>query len=497
MTVRFLAALTTAMAVLAPLGMAHAAAPVAPASTGFTSQIEVAQPYVGQTTCDPVAKPGVVAFREMLLRNYPGTGSLGIVGDCGRAGQTEHKEGRAFDWAVSINNSQQVAQVNEVMTWLTQPDRYGNQYAMAKRLGLMYMIWNSRMWRSYNSSSYSANTWSPYNGPSRHTDHVHFSFGWNGAQKATSFWNNGAVAPVYYGPYRPTAGTVLVVPISAPVPAPVVVRITPLIRVSNVGILSSFGQTTLTQGASGEATRALQRALLLTVDGSFGPQTAAAVSAFQGQQGLAVTGRWSPADWRVLFPVPAPTLTPNPATVEPLNLAVTVARGPRHSPAYDSRFVITGRATAGALVTLHFRKAGAPVGEYAIARTVTADASGNWSRPILANAEYRYYATSGSGRSDTVLTTPSPTVDGPAARRVPLRGSYRLTGHALPGSTVLLNFHNADMTPGDYSVLRAVTADANGFWSRTYVPTQDCRVFASRQDGQTSGAPALLLQARW
>ena len=176
MTVRFLAALTTAMTVLAPLGIAHAAVPVAPASTGFTSQIEAAQPYIGQTTCDPVAKPGVVAFREMLLRTYPGTGSLGIVLDCGAAGQTEHKEGRAFDWAVSINNAQQVAQVNEVMTWLTQPDRYGNQYAMARRLGLMYMIWNSRMWRSYDNGTYGANTWSPYSGSSRHTDHVHFSF---------------------------------------------------------------------------------------------------------------------------------------------------------------------------------------------------------------------------------------------------------------------------------------------------------------------------------
>ena len=378
------------------------------------------------------------------------------------------------------------------------------------------------------------------------------------------------MAPVYDGPQRPGAGT------APAVPAPVVVRITPSLRVSNAGILSMFGQTTLAQGASGEATRVLQRALQLTVDGSFGPQTAAAVSAFQAQQGLPVTGWWSPADWRVLFPVPpvapvlaanvavlrdfgqltlsvgatgaavakvqqalrvsvdgvfgpqtagavtrlqteqeipvtgswgprewslmfpapAPTSTTSPASVAPLRLAVTVAGGPQHSPAYASQFVITGKATAGSLVTLHFRKAGAPVGEYAIVRTVTADAFGSWTRPILANAEYRYYATSDSGRSDTVLNTPSPTVDGPAARLVPLRHSYRLTGHALPGSTVLLNFHNADMAPGDYSVVRTVIADADGFWSRTYVPAQDCRVFVSRPDGQASGALALLLQAR-
>ena len=104
MIVRFTATLTAAVAALAPTGIAFAAVPMPPASSGFSNQIEAAQPYVGQTTCDPVAKPGLVAFRELLLRSYPGTGSLGIVLDCGAAGQTEHKEGRAFDWAVSINN---------------------------------------------------------------------------------------------------------------------------------------------------------------------------------------------------------------------------------------------------------------------------------------------------------------------------------------------------------------------------------------------------------
>ena len=562
MTVRYLAALalTTAVGLVGPVGTAHAAAPVPPTPTGLTRAVEAAQPYVGQTTCDPVAKPGVAAFRELLLRTYPGSGSLGIVLDCGAAGQTEHKEGRAFDWAVSINSAQQVSQVNTVMTWLTQPDQYGNAFAMARRLGIMYMIWNSRMWRSYGNGTYAANMWSPYAGSSRHTDHVHFSFGWNGAQKATSFWRNGAVAPVYTGPTRPPGTTLPPVPVAVPV--------IPSIRVSNAGILAAYGQSVLAQGSTGAATVVLQKALQITADGDYGPQTVAAVTAFQAQQRLPVTGRWSPVDWQTLFPVPAvpptleantavlrdfgqltlstgasgaavatvqralgidadgsygpqtvgavttfqreqelpvtgiwgvrewPVMFPTPVPTVPLAAGVLIAGGPRQSPAYDSQFAITGAATAGALVTLHFRKAGDPVGEYAIVRTLLADDLGRWSRPILANTDYRYYATTDSGRSETILNTPSPTVDGPAERRVPRGLTYRLTGHGQPGSTILLHFHGANMAPGDYSVVRPVTVGADGAWNRPYLAGQDYRLFASRIDGTTSGLAPILVMAR-
>ena len=279
---RAVASLTVALVVasgLAAAGPAQAALPVPPTPAGLTRAIEAPQPYVGQSICDPVAKPGVAAFRDLLLRTYTDSGSLGIVKDCGLGGQSEHKEGRAFDWAVSVNNANQVAEVNALFAWLLATDRYGNTYAMAKRLGIMYMIWNHQMWRAYDNGS-----WRAYTGDNPHTDHVHFSFGWNGAKKTTSYWD-GTVAPIDYGP----AGQPWVTPVRSP---------------GNLSVLRDYGQLNLGMGSAGEAVATLQRGLQIPADGSYGNQTAAAVSSFQARQGLTDSGSWGPPSWQRLFPPP-------------------------------------------------------------------------------------------------------------------------------------------------------------------------------------------------
>jgi len=171
------------------------AAVVTPPTPALPTAVEDLQPYVGQEGCDPVAKPGVLAFQSLLMTTYRDTGSLGIVRDCGIGGTSEHKEGRAFDWAVSVNNPQHVAEVAALTTWLTA---YGPDFAStARRFGIMYMIWNHRIWKAYQPTL----GWQPYSGANPHTDHVHFSFGWNGAKDATSWWS-GRVAPLDYGPYN-------------------------------------------------------------------------------------------------------------------------------------------------------------------------------------------------------------------------------------------------------------------------------------------------------
>jgi hypothetical protein len=48
----------------------------------------------------------------------------------------------------------------------------------------MYIIWNRRIFRAYNPGA----GWEPYSGTNPHTDHIHFSFAWNGARKQTSWW---------------------------------------------------------------------------------------------------------------------------------------------------------------------------------------------------------------------------------------------------------------------------------------------------------------------
>ena len=177
------------------------AAPEAPATPTFPSSIEPYPVYDGQSTCSPTAKPGTVAFRDMLLRAYPGSLDYGIVRACNVGGTSEHKEGRAFDWGMNANSATDRARVDDLMRWLLATDQYGNRHANARRLGIMYIIWNHRMLRMYRIDS----GWQPYSGPNPHTDHVHFSLTRAGGNKQTSFWQGGTAPPPPPPPPPPPA----------------------------------------------------------------------------------------------------------------------------------------------------------------------------------------------------------------------------------------------------------------------------------------------------
>ncbi len=226
-------AVTTCLATLAGVLIALVApapALAAPDTRTPVPGIEAFSPYQGQNTCDPVARDGVVAFRSMVLSTYPGTGDSGIVRACSVGATSEHKEGRAWDWRVSQSDPVQAAQAEDLLTWLMAPDEQGNTAAMARRLGVMYVIWNSKVWKSYQA----AKGWQPYSGASPHTDHVHLSFSWAGAYATTSYWS-GQVSPVMYAPQQAAPGSSSATPTAtvghAPVaPTPVVDRRTQINR---------------------------------------------------------------------------------------------------------------------------------------------------------------------------------------------------------------------------------------------------------------------------
>lgn len=186
--------LPVAVAVLVA-GLPPASVSAAPATPPFGRLIENYAAYQPQSTCSPTVKPGVAAFRDFLMTTYPQTRWIGITRACHIGGRSEHKEGRALDWSLSARDPGERAIANEFLTWLLATDRYRNAHAMARRLGIMYVIWNRRIWSVWNRQ------WSVYCvqrprgcvSPSGsvvhpHDDHIHFSFGWPGARKRTSFF---------------------------------------------------------------------------------------------------------------------------------------------------------------------------------------------------------------------------------------------------------------------------------------------------------------------
>jgi hypothetical protein len=170
-------------------------AAAAPVTRMPSKAIEVMSPYQAQSTCNPTPKPGTLALSKLVMAAYPGTGTSGISRDCSIGGRSEHKEGRAWDWHVAYSNPKQRAQAVDFAHWLFATDPYGNTFAQARRLGVMYVIWNHKIWSSYNAGA----GWRPYTGPDPHTGHMHISLSWAGAQKKTSYWT-GAVSPVLRAP---------------------------------------------------------------------------------------------------------------------------------------------------------------------------------------------------------------------------------------------------------------------------------------------------------
>jgi len=184
----------------------------APTTPGFERGIDAYAAYDGQDTCDATEKPGTSDLRGLLLKTYPSTSSLGIVRDCDVGGQSEHKEGRAWDWRLDATSAEDLARANDFFTWLLATDQYGNAYAILRRLGIMYMIFNRKIFKAYQADR----GWQDYGGPNPHTDHVHFSQSRAAALRQTSWWTGSPVLGDPGGGYwlATTAGTVF--PFDAP-----------------------------------------------------------------------------------------------------------------------------------------------------------------------------------------------------------------------------------------------------------------------------------------
>jgi len=203
---RFTAFLTVLGLFLAGLVVASApaSARVPRAPRAFTATIEDYTAYVPQDSCDPRPKRGTTMLGNLLARTYKGT-TWGSYRPCDGS-VSEHHDGRAIDWMVSSRNRAQHAMGHDFWEWLLATDKYGNRFAMARRLGVMYIIFNSRMWGAWDGK------WEEYDGCLHkyrarrydnqcHRTHMHISLSWNGARGKTSFWT-GRIFRTDYGPCR-------------------------------------------------------------------------------------------------------------------------------------------------------------------------------------------------------------------------------------------------------------------------------------------------------
>ncbi len=282
-------------------GTAQAAVPdpVPPTPLGVA---EGFTPYLPQVSCDPVAKPGTLALRSLLMATYGGR-DLGITRGCEIGALSEHKEGRAWDWGLSAAVPAEKALAQQFLTWLMAPGPNGMAASNARRLGVMYVIWNGKIWSAYRASE----GWRSYSGGESHAGHIHISLAWNGAMKRTSWWT-GTTGRIDYGPCVAVEGD----------PAPIWSAPRDTACPAPISALSLTGTPLLAPESSGAYVVQLQRLLKVTpVTGFFGPITASAVTKLQTARGLPVTGTTTPATWAAVRN-PLATTTPPAPTAQPV-----------------------------------------------------------------------------------------------------------------------------------------------------------------------------------
>ena len=181
-----IALLTVSLVAVSVVAEGTAPAAAAPAPLSFSRAIDTYPRYEAQTQCVTEPSPGLVSLRELITASYPGVAPLGrLVRDCAQGGVSEHKDGRAVDWAVNVNSPAQGAAADDFLGWLLATDVHGNAHANMRRLGIMYVIWNGRVFKGYRADA----GWTPYVGASPHTDHIHISLSWAGARRETTWWS--------------------------------------------------------------------------------------------------------------------------------------------------------------------------------------------------------------------------------------------------------------------------------------------------------------------
>lgn len=176
--------LVSILAALLPLGGASGVEPVEPYAD-----------YQPATHCSSRAKVGTVVLGHYLVRRYGG-GFGSISRHCGRRRDvtSEHQEGRAFDWSLDARRARDRRSAQSFLRDILASDRAGNPHARARRMGIMYVIWNDRMWAAWDEFrpepylSSSCRTRKRCSPTLRHRDHLHVSLTRRGAQARTSWF---------------------------------------------------------------------------------------------------------------------------------------------------------------------------------------------------------------------------------------------------------------------------------------------------------------------
>jgi hypothetical protein len=149
--------------------------------------------YQPQTGCAPKAKPGTKQLSRWIVNHFGG-GHGPISRSCSSGGTSEHKEGRAFDWTLDATRKADRQRAAALMERLFRARKDGEEHVLARRMGIMYIIWNDHMYSAYDR--FEKRDYLSSSCPSRrkcsttlrHRNHVHISLIRRAARAETSWY---------------------------------------------------------------------------------------------------------------------------------------------------------------------------------------------------------------------------------------------------------------------------------------------------------------------
>ena len=156
-------------------------------------EIEDYAPYQPQTKCAPKAKPGTKVLLAYVVDTYGGAAG-GISRPCSDSGTSEHQEGRAFDWTLDATEKADRKKAHAFLDAIFAADEAGNEDAVARRMGIMYVIWDDHIysaWRQFEPADYLSSSCKSLRRCSktlRHRDHLHVSLTRRAGKGLTSWY---------------------------------------------------------------------------------------------------------------------------------------------------------------------------------------------------------------------------------------------------------------------------------------------------------------------
>ena len=184
------AAVLTTMAVATPVTLLSS-----PATAAYDGPVEDYASYQPQEGCVDSARRGTKELATWIDARYDGGPALASVRACDSGGVSEHKAGRAIDWMMDAGDDDQRREVRRFLDKVFATDRGDNAHALARRMGIMYVIWKDHVYASYDRFEREdylhagCTSRKKCSVTLRHRDHVHLSLSRRGGRGKTSWYN--------------------------------------------------------------------------------------------------------------------------------------------------------------------------------------------------------------------------------------------------------------------------------------------------------------------